>query len=156
MTNTTNSVRVTKAQKYNAIMNILEQVDGAWDDIIIKAPIDKDGNPTKDDAVINTAILVDFCKSEMDLLNRKTKSENRKLTPRQKENEELKVKIMEYMAAQNEGKTCTDVMRELALTDSEGELIGNQRIARLMTALFKDDGKVKRNNVKGVAYFSMA
>lgn len=155
MTNTTNSVRVTKVQKYEAIKKILEQVDGSWDEIIIEAPRDKDGNKTKDDTVLDTTTLMEFCDAEIALLSRKSSNSEKRQTPRQKENEDLKEKIMEYMAQQTEGKTCTEIIREMSLEDSDGEPIGNQRVARLMKAL-KDAGRVTKNIVKNTPYFRMA
>lgn len=137
---TTNIVRVTKAQKYEGIMALLN----GGSPVIIEGKDDKEG------VTMDAAYLCDFCKGEMELLARKNTSD-KKPTATQAANEGHKALIMEFLSAQTEGVTCTDVQKGVP----EFSGFNNQKIAALMRQLV-EAGKVTKSVVKGKSMFAMA
>ena len=78
----------------------------------------------------------------------KKSSANRKPTATQLENEDLKVKIKEYLKDTGKKLTVSEMMKEI-----EGlEELSNQRVTSLVTFLYKE-GKIDRVVEKRKAYF---
>lgn len=78
----------------------------------------------------------------------KKSSANRKPTATQLENEDLKVKIKEYLVNTGKRLTVSEMMKEI-----EGlEELSNQRVTSLVTSLYKE-GKIDREVEKRKAYF---
>ena len=78
----------------------------------------------------------------------KKSSANRKPTATQLENEDLKVKIKEYLKDTGKKLTVSEMMKEI-----EGlEELSNQRVTSLVTFLYKE-GKIDREVEKRKAYF---
>lgn len=78
----------------------------------------------------------------------KKSSANRKPTATQLENEDLKVKITEYLVNTGKRLTVSEMMKEI-----EGlEELSNQRVTSLVTFLYKE-GKIDREVEKRKAYF---
>ena len=78
----------------------------------------------------------------------KNSSANRKPTATQLENEDLKVKIKEYLKDTGKKLTVSEMMKEI-----EGlEELSNQRVTSLVTFLYKE-GKINRVVEKRKAYF---
>ena len=78
----------------------------------------------------------------------KKSSANRKPTATQLENEDLKVKIKEYLKDTGKKLTVSEMMKEI---DGLEEL-SNQRVTSLVTFLYKE-GKIDRVVEKRKAYF---
>ena len=126
----TNTVkRITKAQKFEDVINLLS------------------GNtPTY---VADTDEAIAFIRNEIALLAKKNNSDNRKPTDAQKANEQYKTLILEYLYAQDGGKTCTEISKGIeALSD-----FNNQKIAALMRQLVEAN-KVSKSIVKGKSLFT--
>ena len=78
----------------------------------------------------------------------KKSSANRKPTATQLENEDLRVKIAEYLTNTGKRLTVSEMMKEI-----EGlEELSNQRVTSLATSLYKE-GKINREVEKRKAYF---
>ena len=78
----------------------------------------------------------------------KKSSANRKPTATQLENEDLKVKIKEYLKDTGKKLTVSEMMKKI-----EGlEELSNQRVTSLVTFLYKE-GKINRVVEKRKAYF---
>lgn len=148
MTNTTNTVRVTKAQKYNAAIALLEG----------KAPVVIPGKDDKLGVTMDAQYLCDFFKSEIALLAKKnTTTGEKKLTKTQLANENFKKAILAHLAA-NPALivTATDIYEFLRST-YPSEVWSNQRAASLLNAmcnkLDKDTGELlvegKLNRIEG-------
>lgn len=140
MSNTTDIkvVRVTKAQKYNAIINLL---NGGEPTII----------PGKDDKLgvtMDAKYLTDFCKAELALLSKKntTTNGNKKLTKEQKKNEGYKKEIFAYLQTDSTLiVTASDIMDFLKGLHPD-EPWSNQKAASLLNAMSdkydKDSGEL--------------
>ena len=100
--------------------------------------------------VITNAEMVAFIDHEIELLDRR-KTSSRKPTKTQVENEGFRADILEHLTAVDAPKTIKELQQEIP---SIAELT-NQRITHLLTALVKD-GKVTREVVKRVPYFTIA
>lgn len=137
---TVNTVRVTKSQKYEGIIALLEG----------KNPVVIEGKDDKEGVTMDAAYLCDFCKSEMELLTRKNSSD-KKPTATQAANEGHKALILAFLSTQTEGKTCTEVQKGVP----EFSDFNNQKVAALMRQL-ADAGKVVKSVVKGKSLFSLA
>lgn len=137
---TTNTVRVTKNQKYNAAIVLLN----GGQPVVIPG---KDG---KDGVTMDAAYLCDFFRSELALLEKKNTSD-KKPTQTQKDNEGHKAKILDFLREQTDGVTCTDIQK--GVPDFDG--MNNQKIAALVRQLL-DAGKVIKATVKGKSLFSIA
>lgn len=92
--------------------------------------------------------LVEFINHEVELLDRKKSSGNRKLTPVQLENEELKKHILAFMN-ENQMYLISELLKEV----DELEGFSNQKVASLMNMLVKE-GKAKKEEVKRKVYYT--
>ena len=122
--------RITKTQKYEDIIALLS------------------GNPAR---FIDADGAVEFCKNEIALLAKKNSSDNKKLTATQEANVKYKALILEFLTAQDSGKTCTEIAKGIPeLSD-----FNNQKVAALMRQLY-EEAKVCKATVKGKSLFTIA
>lgn len=127
-------IRITKSQRFEDIIALLNG-----------------------EAVKYGTTVVDACNvmaHEIDLLNKKNASGDRKPTAEQVKNEGYKETILEYLGGLDEdsqGKTCTEILK--AIPDFAD--FSNQKIAALLRQL-KIAGRVKTVEVKGKTLFSLA
>lgn len=91
-----------------------------------------------------------FIEHELELLTRKNASGEKKMTPTQKENVELKEAILDAMEPEK-AYTVTDIMAEVEALAG----LSNQRVSALVRQL-KEDGLVIRTEEKRKAYFTKA
>jgi hypothetical protein len=134
METTTNTTKVTKKEYFAMIKAIVEASDVANKDEIFK-----------------------FIDHEVDLLNKKSsKSGNTKTS---KINAPICNLIIEVLTEAGKGMTATELMEDERLqtyTDGEKTVkMTNQKLSALLTSL-KDDKKLKREEIKKRAYFSIA
>lgn len=139
MNTNTNTIRVTKAQKYNAAIALLEG----------KEPVVLPGKDDKAGVTMDAAYLTEFFKAELALLAKKntTSSGNKKLTKAQQENEGYKANILAFMSANpNRLMTATDVMNEVLVPAYPKVTWSNQKAAALLNAMAdkfdKDTGEL--------------
>ena len=128
-TTTVKAPRITKSMKFDAIRAALIGEDLPH-------------GLTVDD-------LLAFVASEQALLTKKNTAEH-KPTAKQVENDNIKAKIVEFLAGMPDGATCTTIQKSVSeLADS-----GNQRVSALLRPLVAS-GAVIRTVVKGKAIFSI-
>ena len=151
MSNNTNTVRVTKAQKYSAAIALLEGKPA----VVIPGKDDKAG------VTMDKDYLCDFFRAEMAQLAKKnTTTGTKKLTKAQEKNEEYKGVSLAYMVSNpNTLMTATDVMEKVLRPAYPAELWTNQKVASLLNAMTdkydKDtnelvsEGKLNRVQGKG-------
>ena len=125
MSNTTNSTKVTKRERFAQLMAIVEASN-----------------------VANATELKEFIEHEVELLNKKN-SRSGKPTKTQVENETIKNTI--FNTLQIAGKPMT-VTQLLATEELNG--LSNQKVSALLTQL-RDANKVVRTVEKKVAYYSI-
>lgn len=136
MTTATKTVRVTKAMRFADIAAMLN------------------GEPVVHGSTVQDAL--DFIAHEMDLLATKNAAKSGKQTATQKANDEYRALILDFLATQSEGVTCTQIAKGVpALSD-----FNNQKISALMRGLVQDDernpeGPVVKATVKGKSLFSL-
>ena len=126
MSNTTNSTKVTKRERFAQLMAIVEASN-----------------------VANATELKEFIEHEVELLNKKN-SRSGKPTKTQVENETIKAQIVSILERVRKPMTVTQL-----LSESELAGLSNQKISALLTQL-RESGKVMRTVEKKVAYYSMA
>lgn len=112
-------------------------------EISIKA-IETSGFSTSD---FKTDEIVEKLKKMLVQTEKKSGGE-RKPTAKQEANKKLEVIIFDYLTAQTEGKTVTDMMKEIP----ELEGMSNQKVSALVKSL-KDDGIIVKEVIKGRSYF---
>ena len=78
----------------------------------------------------------------------KKNSGERKQTDKQKKNGELGQVILEWLKTQTEGKTVTDMMKEIP----ELAELSNEKVSSIVKPL-KDDGLIQKKIEKGRSYF---
>lgn len=116
-----NTTKVTKKDNFNAIIEIATEL-GRQD-------------------------LVDFCKHEIELLDKKKSKE----TKSQKENAELMTQLLEQLAVIGKAVTISEFMKLASDFVTEHDL-SNQKISSLFTKM--KDKEIIRTVIKGKAYFS--
>ena len=126
MSNTTNSTKVTKRERFAQLMAIVEASN-----------------------VANATELKEFIEHEVELLDKKN-SRSGKPTKTQVENEAIKTQIVSILERVRKPMTVTQL-----LSESELAGLSNQKISALLTQL-RESGKVMRTVEKKVAYYSMA
>ena len=87
--------------------------------------------------------------SKMLVQTEKKSSSERKPTAKQEANKKLEAVILDYLNAQTEGKTVTDMMKEIPELDG----MSNQKVSSLVKPL-KDGGIIVKEVIKGRSYFS--
>lgn len=103
------------------------------------------GEPVQFGTTVKEAIA--HLEYENELLSKK-KSGERKPTARQTENEGFKAVIFDWLTAQTEPKTVTDMMKSIPELDG----MTNQRVSALVKQL-KDVEVVDKTIIKGRSYF---
>lgn len=116
-----NTTKVTKKDNFNAIIEIATEL-GRQD-------------------------LVDFCKHEIELLDRKKSKE----TKGQKENTELMEKLLAELTVIGKAVTISEFMKLSEVVKTEE--LSNQKISSLFSKM--KDVSIERTVVKGKAYFSV-
>jgi hypothetical protein len=125
----TTTKRITKAQKFEDVINLLSGNAPAY--------------------VSGTDEAIEFIRNEIALLAKKNASESRKPTATQEANAKYKGMILEYLSTQDSAKTCTEIAKNVeALHD-----FNNQKIAALMRQLV-EAGKASKATVKGKSVFA--
>lgn len=126
MSNTSNSTKVTKRERFAQLMEIVNASQ-----------------------VENSAELVSFIEHEVELLNKKN-SRSGKPTKTQVANESIKAQIVSVLERTNRPMTVTQLLAESELAD-----LSNQKVSALLTQL-RESGAVVRTVEKKVAYYSLA
>lgn len=128
MENTTK--RITKAMRFADVRHIIK------------------GEPVEYGTTAEEAVA--FIDNEVALLVKKNTTPS-KPTAVQKENEGLKVQILDFLMGQADAVTCTEVQKGIpSFAD-----FNNQKVAALMGQLVKA-GKVNKSVVKGKSLFTIA
>ena len=112
-------------------------------EIAIKA-IDVSGFSTDD---FKTDEIIEKLEKMLVQTEKKSSSE-RKPTAKQEANKKLEAVILDYLNAQTEGKTVTDMMKEIPELDG----MSNQKVSSLVKPL-KDGGIIVKEVIKGRSYF---
>lgn len=126
MSNTSNSTKVTKRERFAQLMEIVNASQ-----------------------VENSAELVSFIEHEVELLNKKN-SRSGKPTKTQLANETIKAQIVSVLERVERPMTVTQLLAESELAD-----LSNQKVSALLTQL-RESGTVVRTVEKKVAYYSLA
>lgn len=126
MSNTSNSTKVTKRERFAQLMEIVNASQ-----------------------VENSAELVAFIEHEVELLNKKN-SRSGKPTKTQLANESIKAQIVSVLERTDRPMTVTQLLAESELAD-----LSNQKVSALLTQL-RENGAVVRTVEKKVAYYSLA
>jgi hypothetical protein len=127
----TKAVRITKAQRFADILAILN------------------GNPVQHGTTIEIANEV--INHELELLAKKSSNVNRKPTAAQVKDDEYRTMMLDFLATQSEGVTCTTIQKSIpAFAD-----FTINKVSGLMKALV-GSGKVNKAKVKGVTLFTIA
>ena len=92
-----------------------------------------------------------FIAHEMELLDKKNSAKATKLTPAQEANEGIKSAIVDYLAEVGEPMTISQMLKDIPQCQG----MSNQKVSALVRQLTMAM-TVKRAEVKGVAYFSIA
>ena len=101
------------------------------------------------DAMADNAEVVEFCKHEIELLNKKASYKSSKPSKKSVENEGIKGRIVEILGSTDSPLTISEIR------DSLGEDFTSQKISALLTQLIKAETVVKTYEKK-VAYFGLA
>jgi len=123
--------KMTIASKFDEVIAILEGKESAF---------------SVDDAVA-------FIKERQAQAQKKGAS--KKETERQKENEVLKVAILDALNGADEGKTVTEILSSDAVANFEtAEPLSNQRVTAVLRLMIIKDGTVRKDKVgKAMKYF---
>lgn len=94
-----------------------------------------------------------FLEHEMELLAKKNapKDGAKKLTPAQEANEAIKSAIYDYLAEKGESMTISQMIKEIP----ECNGLTNQKVSALVRQMYLAM-TIKRNEVRGMAWFSIA
>ena len=118
------ATKTTKKDNFNSIIEILEKT-----------------------VMVNRPDLIDFCKHEIELLEKKRTKE----TKSQKENAELMTQLLEQLIVIGKAVTISEFMKLANDFVTEHDL-SNQKISSLFTKM--KDKEIERTVIKGKAYFS--
>lgn len=125
MSNTSNSTKVTKKERFAQLLAIVNASQ-----------------------VENSDELIAFINHEVELLDKKN-SRSGKPTARQIENEKIKVTILSILGGIGKPMTITQLLAEIGNSE-----LSNQRVSALVTQL-RDSGEVVRTVEKKVAFYSL-
>lgn len=95
-----------------------------------------------------TSAHIAFINHEIELLNRKNASGDKKPTAIQVENDRLKTVIVDFLSNSNEAYTVTDMIKSC----SELSDLTNQKVSRLMNDLV-DENRIVKFSEKRKTYF---
>lgn len=133
--------RITKAQRFEDIKNLLNGLESAT----IK---DENGNLTPR-TTLEDALA--FCDAELILLTNKNKSGETKAQKEKKEyNQSLKELVYGFLKTQDEGVTCTIILKSIP----ELAPFGVSKVTYLVKDL-EAEGRVKKELVKGKSLISI-
>lgn len=107
---------------------------------------------TVKEQAITTDDLSDFFSREIAQLEKKNNSSSEKLTEKQKENEELKEAILNWMGKNpDKGYSVSDLIKNVP------ELAGmsNQKVSAIIRLMKENDKTIKKEMVKRVAIFTL-
>ena len=136
MTTTNSTLKLTKRDMFSALRELIDVNEYSL--VIAKGEKEIEVSPKA---------VVEFLENEIHLLDNKNKVD-RKPTAKQTANEEVKNAILAYLVSHGEGRTVSDIMKNVP----ECADFSNQRASALVRQL-KDEGKLEREEVKRVAYF---
>ena len=136
MTTTNSTSKLTKRDMFSALRELISVNEYSL--VITKGEKEIEVSPET---------VVEFLENEIHLLDNKNKVD-RKPTAKQTANEEVKNAILAYLISCGEGRTVSDIMKNVP----ECADFSNQRASALVRQL-KDEGKLEREEVKRVAYF---
>ena len=136
MTTTNSTLKLTKRDMFSALRELIDVNEYSL--VITKGEKEIEVSPEA---------VVEFLENEIHLLDNKNKVD-RKPTAKQTANEEVKNAILAYLISCGEGRTVSDIMKNVP----ECADFSNQRASALVRQL-KDEGKLEREEVKRVAYF---
>ena len=94
--------------------------------------------------------LVAFIKHEIELLEKKAGSKSG-ATKTQKENEEIKVKLLQALAEVGKPVTVSEFQKESEYASQ----FSNQKLSALLKLMKENDGTVEKAVVKGKSYFAV-
>lgn len=154
MTNS-NIVRVTEAQKYDAIISLLKQIDEQCINLAftdIPATLNADGSVKREGVTLYPEILVEFLQAKKEALSRKASAE-RKPTAAQQESESNKLLILDYLSniTEDNAKTATEINKAVP----ELAEFNNQKVSGLLRSLWNKgiNPKVGKVSKDGKSYF---
>jgi hypothetical protein len=136
MTTTNSTSKLTKRDMFSALRELIDVNEYSL--VITKGEKEIEVSPET---------VVEFLENEIHLLDNKNKVD-RKPTAKQTANEEVKNAILTYLVSCGEGRTVSDIMKNVP----ECADFSNQRASALVRQL-KDEGKLEREEIKRVAYF---
>lgn len=136
MTTTNSTSKLTKRDMFSALRELIDVNEYSL--VITKGEKEIEVSPET---------VVEFLENEIHLLDNKNKVD-RKPTAKQTANEEVKNAILAYLISCGEGRTVSDIMKNVP----ECADFSNQRASALVRQL-KDEGKLEREEIKRVAYF---
>ena len=136
MTTTNSTPKLTKRDMFSALRELISVNEYSL--VITKGEKEIEVSPEA---------AVEFLENEIHLLDNKNKAD-RKPTAKQTANEEVKNAILAYLTNCGEGRTVSDIMKNVP----ECADFSNQRASALVRQL-KDEGKLEREEIKRVAYF---
>lgn len=124
---TTNTVRVTKTQKFYGAIALLEG----------KSPISVPGTEDKAGVVMDANYLCEFFRSEIALLAKKNSpTSKKKLTKDQEKNEQYKLDILHYLSEHPEKiVSATEVMDTVLRPMYPDGMWSSQKVASLLNAM---------------------
>lgn len=147
------NVRVTKGQKFDAIIKYLETGETTE----IPAQVDKGGTVIKLGITIDVPTMVEFCKAEKELLKKKSSSGEKKLTDNQENNKLLANAILEYLANiiptdEKPGATCAEMVKNIP-EFADGDFTVS-KVSSILRVNLKE--QISYTVKKGKKYFSLA
>ena len=102
-----------------------------------------------DEMISSNEIYANYLTHEKELLE--NKKANRKATPTQKANEQIKVAILDILVGK---MTVSQILKELAQVSDDYATLSNQKVSALMKQLVEKDNSVIKTVDKRVTYFS--
>lgn len=136
--------KVTKAQRF---ADILVMVTGEGE-----IPVSEDGQPR---TMVNDVIT--FINHEIELLNKKNTSGDKKQTQTQVDNEKYKALIIDFLATRNspEGMACTAIGQSIPELADPAKGFGTSKYSSLCTALVAEGRLVRTVGKGGKALFNI-
>lgn len=135
-----NEIKITKKMKYSAIATYMDSLEN---ELILE-----NGITNKD--------IAEFCKKEIETLNKKnaSKTESKKDKEKKEKDMALKKAILESLAKGTK-YSCADIRGVCAEVSDYAE-ISASKLSYLLTSMVNDDKTLNREVVKRVPHFSLA
>ena len=128
---TSNTVRITKAQRFSDIVALLN------------------GDAVKYGTTVKDAS--DFIAHEVELLQKKNSSADKRKSAEQAKNDGFKALIVDFLATVEGGMTCTEIGKSI----EELSAFNTSKMSSLCNGLVKD-GLLTKETVKGKTLFKLA